>query len=1136
MFNRAGSKKTILVSMALAAALGISLVLMCLGSGEALAYPAGWTADNQVVASGAQGECDLWATSNYAHLVYKAGNSIYYRRSTDYGAVWEDPVRLDLDANICYEPEVFDTGADVYVCYRGLYNGSVWQHIMMRHSGDFGATWDAGYFEQTTAGADHYRPRMSRVPSGEGGAIVYERETAGASEVYCRQVTDSGWGAADQVSGSAGVDSRRPAVAAGAVGDWRVVWQEDLGTGSEIYYRRKVAGSWGTIKTDLSTALPEPNQKYPDIAYRNSDWQTVVWAAYPGGGGTKVYQRRETSGSWDGYAVELYSAPNTGTWPKVGPGTMSLVVCRAEGGADIKSVTAGDDETVMQGVSPYANGRSISVDETGVLPVLAVATTDGKVFFKRTDNVAPDGDTFIEGVQSETDSDPVYFNTNFDLSYESVADDFGPGITGTDPLGDAYTDGVTSIDLAYSMHYADPPGYWTALPTDKGSAISDAPWTATVRSEDIPNGTWYIRGTLTDTAGNTAEVYSGRVVIDKDAPECAIDLAGTEGDNGWYTSNVKVTLSSSDPNVNLIQYQVADKGGSSGGANWTTYDKPFTVGEGRWEVRARATDKAGNMGEVRTGTVSVDKIGPSCAIERPDRDFIEIGFEDDQEYRLTGVSTDSNGVDWAAFYINGSEVYSTRENFDMAYVWKLPDIEDSGTCEIKVRARDMAGNYGETSKNVVIDNFCRDWFFAEGNTLPEFDEFICLANPGDHYADVVIGFHLETGDVIVKNFSLPAHSRETVVVKDHVPQGNHVSAHVHCDDQAIVAERPMYFNYRGKWAGGHNEKGVNAPQKNWYFAEGTTRKNSTDGEFEEWICLQNPTEETATVKITYMTGTGDNIIKHYQVGPYSRKTVDVYLDVGLDQDVSAMIESDTGICAERPQYSNYHQFAPGGHNVSGACSPLAEWYFSEGSTRQGFQEWVTIQNPNTVPARIKMRYMTGGEGSETGSVIETERVVAPRSRDTIKVADDVGDGRDVSIEVASDVPVVAERPMYFSYGEGAWTGGHDVMGVSRAATEYYLAEGTTRDGYDTWFTIQNPGDNVTNVQIDLMYPDGKVQTKTLYINPHTRVTISVDDMVDGPCDVAATIKAGSPIVVERPMYFDYHGWTGGHNTSAYGID
>jgi len=1134
------SKRTALISMALAILLAILLALICLGSGEAYAYPAGWTADNEVVASGVQnGQCDIYCYDNYVHLVYKATDDIWYMRSTDRGATWEDPVRIDLDSKGDFHPAVMSTGytGDVYIAYSTTDVGFPYRQICVRRSDDFGATWIAGYHANTTAGMNHYNPSMVRVPGGGTGAIVYSREELdGYNEVYIRSLGDFGWGTQELVSTDDTTRGRYPAVASTGTGEWWVVWQEQIFGGYEIYHRRKTAGAWQAI-VNLSGGCPEQGQCYPDIAWLNSEpYLNVVWAAYPAAGGSEVYRRRyiQGSGGWLGAAEHLYTAPSTGTYPMVSPVTND-VFCRAEGGANVMAVTTGDDTKVMEAATPYAS-RSVRTHSASAYTYLAVACTDGRLLLKRQDDVAPDGDTFVDGVQSETDSDPVYFNSDFTLSYENVVDDFGPGVTGTDPLGDSYTDGVSSIALKYAPHYNDPPVGWTDLPCDGGSVINNAPWSATVTAGHIPDGSYYIKGTISDCAHNTTDVFSGRVIIDTTKPDCDIALAGTEGDNGWYTSNVKVTLSSTDPNVNAIQYQVADNGGSSGGANWTTYKDPFKVGEGRWEIKARATDKAGNTGDTRTDTVSVDSIGPSCAIERPDRDFIETGFEDGQEYRLTGVSTDSNGVDWAAFYIDGSEVYSTRDNFDMAYVWKLPGIKDAGTYEIKVRARDRAGNYGETSKNVVIDNFCRDWYFAEGNTLPEFDEFICLANPGDRSADVVIGFHLEVGGVIVKNFSLPAHSRETVVVKDHIPEGNHVSAHVHCDTQAIIAERPMYFNYRGKWAGGHNEKGINAPQKNWYFAEGTTRKNSTDGEFEEWICLQNPGDATATVKITYMTGTGDNIIKHYQVGPYSRKTVDVYLDVGLDQDVSTMIESDVPICSERPQYSNYHQFAPGGHVVSGVSSPLSEWYFAEGSTRQGFQEWVTIQNPNTVPAKIKMRYMTSGEGSETGSVIESEREVAPRSRDTVKVADDVGDNRDVSIELVSDVPVVAERPMYFSYGEGAWTGGHDVMGVSRAATEYYLAEGTTRDGYDTWFTIQNPGDNVTNVQIDLMYPDGKVQTKTLYVNPHTRVTISVDDMVDGPCDVAATIKAGSPIVVERPIYFDYHGWTGGHNTSGYGID
>jgi hypothetical protein len=41
----------------------------------------------------------------------------------------------------------------------------------------------------------------------------------------------------------------------------------------------------------------------------------------------------------------------------------------------------------------------------------------------------------------------------------------------------------------------------------------------------------------------------------------------------------------------------------------------------------------------------------------------------------------------------------------------------------------------------------------------------------------------------------------------------------------------------------------------------------------------------------------------------------------------------------------------------------------------------------------------------------------------------VGAERNVSIKVTSDLPIVAERPMYFNY-KGSWSGGHDVVGYS----------------------------------------------------------------------------------------------------------
>jgi hypothetical protein len=38
----------------------------------------------------------------------------------------------------------------------------------------------------------------------------------------------------------------------------------------------------------------------------------------------------------------------------------------------------------------------------------------------------------------------------------------------------------------------------------------------------------------------------------------------------------------------------------------------------------------------------------------------------------------------------------------------------------------------------------------------------------------------------------------------------------------VVAERPMYFNYKGVWTGGHDVVGAPAAAGTWYFAEGYT--------------------------------------------------------------------------------------------------------------------------------------------------------------------------------------------------------------------------------------------------------------------------------------------------------------------------
>ena len=105
--------------------------------------------------------------------------------------------------------------------------------------------------------------------------------------------------------------------------------------------------------------------------------------------------------------------------------------------------------------------------------------------------------------------------------------------------------------------------------------------------------------------------------------------------------------------------------------------------------------------------------------------------------------------------------------------------------------------------------------------------------------------------------------------------------------------------------------------------------------------------------------------------------------------------------------------------------------------------------------------------------------------------------------------------------------------------EWYLAEGTTRSNFDEWITIQNPNNQSCGVTIDYSFgpKQGNPLTQTYTMSPNSRLTINVNDPKTGVGpnkDVSAHITCDEPVVLERPMYFNYGGnITGGHIASGY---
>ncbi|MBC7084598.1 MAG: hypothetical protein H5T95_14110 [Firmicutes bacterium] len=427
------------------------------------------------------------------------------------------------------------------------------------------------------------------------------------------------------------------------------------------------------------------------------------------------------------------------------------------------------------------------------------------------------------------------------------------------------------------------------------------------------------------------------------------------------------------------------------------------------------------------------------------------------------------------------------------------------------------------------------WYFAEGCTREGFEEWLCIQNPGEQPIDVHAVYMLFGAEPREATYPVPARSRFSVNVNVAVGPGQDVSVMLWSEGD-FFAERPMYFSYKQgqpgySWDGGHVTFGVTSPRSDWYFAEGCTREG-----FEEWLCIQNPTQTEAEVYIDYILAGAPTQQKYCRVAPRSRSSVNVNADVGEGQDVSAHVHSNTPIVVERPIYFRYGAvFNPGawtgGHVVMGTSSPQTEWYFAEGCTRAGFEEWICIQNPNPANAHLEVSYVT------SGGVENREYEVAANSRHTLSLNRELGTELDVSCHIISDQPIICERPLYFNYtGRGApgWAGGSAELGVNAARNDWYFAEGYTGGSFHEWICVLNTGSETAKLRVTYNI-QGEVPRVRYHNAPPGRYTIFVNEDAGADLQLSALVEvfSGEAIICERSMYFNQNGWTDGHCASGY---
>ncbi|MBC7248348.1 MAG: L,D-transpeptidase [Actinobacteria bacterium] len=311
--------------------------------------------------------------------------------------------------------------------------------------------------------------------------------------------------------------------------------------------------------------------------------------------------------------------------------------------------------------------------------------------------------------------------------------------------------------------------------------------------------------------------------------------------------------------------------------------------------------------------------------------------------------------------------------------------------------------------------------------------------------------------------------------------------------------------------GGHAAAAVREASEEWYFAEGYTGEG-----FDEYLVVLNPWDDHAVTCFDFMLPDGGVRPFTFTAAPHSRMTVHVDALPGLgNTDVSVRITSTRPVVAERAVYFEYHG-KTGGHATAGLTQLRDRWYFAEGYTGEGFDEYLVVLNPGDDHAVTCFDFML-----PDGGVRPFTFTAAPHSRMTVHVDALPGLGNtDVSVRITSTRPVVAERAVYFGYRE--CPGGHAELGRRELSRVHLLAEGYTSPFFDTWITIMNPGDADTGASVTFMKNDGGLVPLSLFVPAHSRATLKANE-VPGleNQEFSLRVEMGEPCLVERVVYFNY---------------
>jgi BNR repeat-containing family member len=224
---------------------------------------------------------------------YMPGNTdVYYRKSTDGGASWSSTIKLTSIAGSSIVPAIaVDFSGNLHVVWVDDTSGN--REIYYKKSTDGGAIW-TGRKRLTWNSGESYKPVIAADSSG-GIHVLWHDSTPGNDEIYYKKSPDGGttWTSSQRLTWTSG-DSLFPDIGVGSPSNIYAVWHDYTPGDPDIHFKKSTDGG-GTWTASQNLTRNSTVSGYPAIGVESLDNLHVVWHDSPPSN-IEVYYKKSTDG------------------------------------------------------------------------------------------------------------------------------------------------------------------------------------------------------------------------------------------------------------------------------------------------------------------------------------------------------------------------------------------------------------------------------------------------------------------------------------------------------------------------------------------------------------------------------------------------------------------------------------------------------------------------------------------------------------------------------------------------------------------------------------------------------------------------------------------------------------------------